>query len=76
MNDGNNRMSIQPGLLVDIVRKEDQRTGRKTRGIVGEILTNSPFHPHGIKVRLQDGTVGRVSGIIKTDATTGKTRNS
>jgi uncharacterized repeat protein (TIGR03833 family) len=76
MNDGNNRMSIQPGFLVDIVRKEDQRTGRKTRGIVGEILTNSTFHPHGIKVRLKDGTVGRVSGIIETDATTSETRNS
>jgi uncharacterized repeat protein (TIGR03833 family) len=76
MNEGNNRISIQPGLIVDIVRKEDQRTGRKTRGIVREILTNSAFHPHGIKVRLKDGTIGRVSGIIETDATTGETRNS
>ena len=76
MNEGTDRMSIQPGFLVDIVRKEDQRTGRKTRGIVGEILTNSAFHPHGIKVRLKDGTVGRVSGIVKNDATTKETRNS
>ena len=76
MNEGTNRMSIQPGFLVDIVRKEDQRTGRKTRGIVGEILTNSAFHPHGIKVRLKDGTVGRVSGIVKNDATTKDARNS
>jgi uncharacterized repeat protein (TIGR03833 family) len=76
MNDGNNRMSIQPGFLVDIVCKEDQRTGRKTRGVVGEILTNSTFHPHGIKVRLKDGNVGRVSGIIETDATMSKTGNS
>jgi uncharacterized repeat protein (TIGR03833 family) len=44
--------------------KQDQPSGRKTRGIVGEILTNSSFHPHGIKVRLRDGKVGRVGGIV------------
>jgi uncharacterized repeat protein (TIGR03833 family) len=51
-------------MTVDVVRKEDQRTGKKTRGVVQEILTGSATHPHGIKVRLRDGTVGRVAGII------------
>jgi len=50
---------------VEIVLKKDQRTGKRTRGIVKEILTNSSYHPHGIKVRLQDGQVGRVQEIIK-----------
>ncbi|MGQ0516423.1 YwbE family protein, partial [Bacillus sp. D-CC] len=54
---------IAPGLEVDIVLKQDQRTGKLTRGIVKDILTNSPSHPHGIKVRLQDGQVGRVQNI-------------
>jgi uncharacterized repeat protein (TIGR03833 family) len=49
--------------MVDVVRKQDQRTGKKTRGIVAEVLTNSATHPHGIKVRLRDGTVGRVVGM-------------
>ena len=61
------RAAIQPGLVVDIIVKSDQRTGRKTRGIVQEILTNSAFHPHGIKVRLKDGRVGRVAEIIGPD---------
>ncbi|UUZ97564.1 YwbE family protein [Paenibacillus sp. P25] len=61
---GQNRKDIHPGLEVDIVLKQDQRTGRTTRGIVKDILTNSPHHPHGIKVRLQDGQVGRVKQII------------
>jgi uncharacterized repeat protein (TIGR03833 family) len=51
--------------MVDMVLKEDQRTGQLTRGVVAEILTNSPFHPHGIKVRLVTGEVGRVQNIIK-----------
>ncbi len=51
-------------MTVDIVLKSDQRTGRRTRGVVKEILTNSAQHPHGIKVRLQDGRVGRVQEII------------
>ncbi len=59
-----NRDDIKPGFEVDIVLKQDQRTGRLTRGIVAEILTNSQFHPHGIKVRLEDGQVGRVQQII------------
>ena len=58
--DGKNRADIKPGIEVDIVLKKDQRTGRLTRGIVKDILTNSQFHPHGIKVRLESGDVGRV----------------
>ena len=61
---GKNRKDIRPGLEVDIVLKQDQPTGKKTRGIVKEILTNSPTHPHGIKVRLTNGQVGRVQEII------------
>ncbi|CAH8720146.1 YwbE family protein [Paenibacillus thiaminolyticus] len=61
---GQQRASIRPGLEVDIVLKQDQRTGKTTRGVVKDILTNSPYHPHGIKVRLQDGQVGRVKQII------------
>jgi len=62
--DGTVRANIQPGTTVLIVRKEDQRTGRMTRGIVKDILTRSPTHPHGIKVRLVDGQVGRVKEIV------------
>ena len=62
---GQNRKNISPGQEVYIVLKKDQRSGKKTRGIVKDILTNSQFHPHGIKVRLQDGQVGRVQEIIK-----------
>jgi uncharacterized repeat protein (TIGR03833 family) len=65
---GKNRDSIRVGIVVDIIRKEDQRSGNKTRGIVQEILTNSPTHPHGIKVRLKGGQVGRVAEIIRTTA--------
>ncbi len=61
---GQNRKDIKPGLEVYIVQKQDQRTGKKTRGIVKEILTNSASHPHGIKVRLESGEVGRVQEII------------
>ncbi|MEH7095559.1 YwbE family protein [Neobacillus vireti] len=60
---GRNRKDLQPGLTVDIVLKADQRTGKLTRGIVKDILTNSSTHPHGIKVRLSDGQVGRVQVI-------------
>ncbi|OEH94480.1 YwbE family protein [Bacillus solimangrovi] len=62
--DGRNRNNIVPGKEVDIVLKKDQKTGKLTRGIVKDLLTNSAFHPHGIKVRLQDGQVGRVKSII------------
>jgi uncharacterized repeat protein (TIGR03833 family) len=62
--DGQNRKEIRVGMEVDIVLKKDQRTGRVTRGIVKDLLTKSPRHPHGIKVRLADGQVGRVKKII------------
>jgi len=61
---GQQRGSVRIGLIVDIIRKEDQRSGKKTRGIVQEILTHSFSHPHGIKVRLKGGHVGRVAEII------------
>lgn len=57
---GKNRKDVYAGLEVDIVLKQDQRTGKTTRGIVKDLLTNSSTHPHGIKVRLTDGQVGRV----------------
>lgn len=63
---GQNRGDIRPGLEVDIVLKKDQNSQQLTRGIVQEILTNSPFHPHGIKVRLIGGAIGRVQNIIET----------
>jgi uncharacterized repeat protein (TIGR03833 family) len=62
--DGKNREDIKPGLTVDIVLKKDQRTGKLTRGVVKDILTRSGRHPHGIKVRLTDGQVGRVRAIF------------
>lgn len=60
---GQIRSNIKPGMIVLIILKQDQRTGKLTRGIVKDILTKSPNHPHGIKVRLQDGQVGRVKEI-------------
>ncbi|WP_432204338.1 YwbE family protein [Cetobacterium somerae] len=60
---GKNRNDVKPGIKVMVVKKEDQRTGKLTEGVVKDILTNSSFHPHGIKVKLQDGTVGRVQEI-------------
>ncbi|MBL4831428.1 MAG: YwbE family protein [Aliivibrio sp.] len=60
---GSNRSDIKIGLEVDIVLKQDQRSGKLTQGIVKDILTKSPTHPHGIKVRLESGDVGRVKGI-------------
>lgn len=62
--DGTRRSDIRPGLPVSIVLKQDQRTGKLTEGIVRDILTNSPTHPHGIKVRLESGEVGRVKEIL------------
>jgi len=62
---GQNRSDVKPGLVVDIILKKDQRTGIKTRGVVKDLLTNSSFHPHGIKVRLTDGQIGRVCAIIE-----------
>ena len=63
--DGRRRQDIRPGLAVEIVLKQDQATGKRTRGIVREILTPSPSHPHGIKVRLTSGAVGRVKTILE-----------
>jgi len=62
---GNTRANIRPGSLVRIVLKQDQRSGKLTEGFVKDILTKSPTHPHGIKVRLQDGQVGRVKEIVE-----------
>jgi uncharacterized repeat protein (TIGR03833 family) len=61
---GKNRSDVRPGLTVDIVLKKDQPTGRLTRGVVQTVLTKSAYHPHGIKVRLTDGQVGRVQAIL------------
>ena len=58
---------MKPGLEVDVVLKQDQRSGRRTRGVVAEVLTPSPTHPHGIKVRLESGQVGRVKEIHPRD---------
>lgn len=71
---GKERSSIRIGASVDIIRKADQRSTTRTRGIVEEILTSSIYHPHGIKVRLKGGEVGRVIEIISGD-TPGDTSN-
>jgi uncharacterized repeat protein (TIGR03833 family) len=62
--DGRERKDVMPGLTVDIVLKQDQRTGRLTRGVVKDVLTKSPNHPHGVKVRLETGEVGRVKAVL------------
>ncbi|CEA02189.1 hypothetical protein BN1050_01164 [Metalysinibacillus saudimassiliensis] len=62
---GQSRSAIKPGLRVAIVLKQDQRTGKLTEGVVKDILTNAANHPHGIKVRLTDGQVGRVQQILQ-----------
>ena len=62
---GQNRKDIKPGVKVAIVLKQDQRTGKRTIGIVKDLLTNSLSHPHGIKVRLESGEVGRVQEVIE-----------
>ena len=61
--DGKNRKDIYPGLEVDIILKKDQRSGKLTRGVVANLLTSAPYHSRGIKVRLEDGQVGRVAEI-------------
>ena len=63
---GKNRKDIKPGLRVHITQKHDQRSGKLTAGIVKDILTKSASHPHGIKVRLETGEVGRVQEIVET----------
>jgi uncharacterized repeat protein (TIGR03833 family) len=61
---GNTRASLRVGMTVLIIQKQDQRTGKLTQGIVKDILTKSPNHPHGIKVRLESGLIGRVKEIV------------
>jgi uncharacterized repeat protein (TIGR03833 family) len=63
--DGQTRSNIQPGVRVRVVEKQNQRTGQLTEGIVQRVLTKSPHHPHGIKVMLENGIVGRVKEILK-----------
>lgn len=65
--DGQYRKDVYPGLLVAIILKKDQRTGKLTEGIVKDLLTSSAFHSRGIKVRLTDGQIGRVAEIIEED---------
>jgi uncharacterized repeat protein (TIGR03833 family) len=67
MPNGQTRSDIKPGVTVLIVLKQDQRTGKLTKGVVKDILTKSPNHPHGIKVRLTDGQVGRVKEIVNAN---------
>jgi uncharacterized repeat protein (TIGR03833 family) len=62
---GQNRSDIYPGLEVDIILKKDQRSGKLTRGFVKDLLTSSAYHSRGIKVRLEDGQVGRIAEIIE-----------
>lgn len=62
--DGTRRDALRPGLTVRIVLKKDQRSGQLTQGVIKDILTKSPTHPHGIKVRLESGAVGRVKEIL------------
>lgn len=63
--DGKNRKDIYPGLEVDIILKKDQRTGKLTRGTVANLLTSAAYHSRGIKVRLEDGQIGRVAAITE-----------
>ncbi|HZY45027.1 MAG TPA: YwbE family protein [Anaerolineae bacterium] len=58
------RIEIKPGLRVQIIEKQNQRSGQLTEGVVARILTSSPQHPHGIKVMLDNGKVGRVQAIV------------
>jgi len=64
MTDGRTRSQLQPGMKVRVVEKQNQRTGKLTEGIVQRLLTKSPTHPHGIKVMLENGIVGRVKDIL------------
>jgi uncharacterized repeat protein (TIGR03833 family) len=64
---GQNRKDIYPGLEVDIILKKDQRSGKLTRGVVQSLLTSAAYHSRGIKVRLEDGQVGRVAHIVEED---------
>jgi uncharacterized repeat protein (TIGR03833 family) len=68
---GQNRSEIKPGMQVRVVEKQNQRSGKLTEGIVQRILTNSPHHPHGIKVMLDNGIVGRVKEIVSGNSVPG-----
>ena len=63
--DGKNRKDIYPGLEVEVILKKDQRTGTLTQGVVATLLTSAPYHSRGIKVKLEDGQVGRVANVIE-----------
>lgn len=65
--DGRQRSALRPGVRVVIVQKQDQRSGRTVEGVVAAILTRSATHPHGVKVRLVDGRVGRVKAVLGED---------
>ena len=62
---GQNREDVKPGKVVEIILKKDQKSGKRTKGIVQDILTSAAYHSRGIKVRLEDGSVGRVQEIIE-----------
>jgi uncharacterized repeat protein (TIGR03833 family) len=62
--DGRQRNDVRPGMRVEIILKKDQRTGKRTIGVVKDILTSAAYHPHGIKVRMVDGQIGRVQGAF------------
>ena len=74
--DGTRRADVRPGYEVNIVRKQDQRSGRMTHGIVQALLTRSTSHPHGIKVRLTSGDVGRVKEILSFGNESGGSQDS
>ena len=67
---GQQRKNIRPGVRVEIVLKKDQRSGKRTVGVVKDILTSSAFHSRGIKVRLEDGQIGRVQMVLSDEAPT------
>lgn len=64
---GNIRANVKIGAQVNVVQKQDQRSGKLTKGVVAKLLTNSPNHPHGIKVKLESGIVGRVKEILSLE---------
>ena len=63
--DGTKRSELKAGMMVQVVQKHHQRTGELTEGVIAVLLTKSSFHPHGIKVRLESGVVGRVKAVIR-----------
>jgi uncharacterized repeat protein (TIGR03833 family) len=67
---GNNRETIKIGSIVRVIKKSDQKTGKISEGIVKEVLTKSKFHPHGIKVILEDGIIGRVKEVVNVSNNT------